>query len=404
MDPSSKRILTILLLAGIIGGTVAFKVLSESESQASTKPDKDQATRVTVIEASPTMLVDELETTGTITPNESVELKAEVAGRIERIGFEEHAEVDKGDLLIELDDDVMRAQLDANRQRARLAKQTLDRQKRVLDTGGVSQQAVDETQNRIAVLDAERQQILAELDNTRIRAPFDGRIGLRQVSPGDYVTAGSSIATLTMLDPVKIEFTVQARYVPRLSVGDSIEFQVDGHDETYSAEIYASDTQIDRESQTLTYAARADNASGALVPGAFADVSVVLERKEDALTIPAISLVTSGNETFIWVAEDGKVEKRPVQVGMRTRSRVEIVDGLETGEAVVVTGRQNLKPGDAVKIKTRDAFPINQVEADTTQVGTERRRLESGEYAEDRAQTDRPSDQTDRAADQKGEE
>ncbi|MGM0555526.1 MAG: efflux RND transporter periplasmic adaptor subunit, partial [Myxococcota bacterium] len=391
MNSTTKRILFFLALAGLVAGAVAFKLVSESEGQAATKPDKNRPAKVTVIETKPVTMVDELATQGRIAPHESVALKSEVAGRIEKISFEEHAEVEKGDLLLALDDDVLRARLATNRQQAKLAERTLERQQEVLNTGGVSQQSVDETKNRIAVLDAQRQEIQAELDNTRVRAPFDGRIGLRHVSPGDYVTPGSSIATLTMLDPVKVEFTVQARHVPNIQVGDTIEFKVDGRDDTYTAEIYASENEIAADSQTLTYAARADNESGELMPGAFADVTAVLERREDTLAIPAISLVTSGEETFTWVIEDGKAQRRPVEIGLRTRSRVEVIEGLKPGATIVVTGRQGLEPDKAVDIKTEDAFPIDEVEADTSQVGTERRRLQSGEYDGDEQPGDAPS-------------
>jgi membrane fusion protein (multidrug efflux system) len=388
MNSTTKRILFLLALAGLVAGAVAVKLVSESEGQAATKPDKDRPAKVTVVEATPVTLVDELETQGRIAPQESVELKAEVAGRIERISFEEHADIEQGDLLLALDDDVLRARLATNKQQSTLAERTLERQQKVLDTGGVSQQSVDETENRIAVLDAQRKEIMAQLDNTRVRAPFDGRIGLRHVSPGDYVTPGSTIATLTMLDPIKVEFTVQTRHVPKIEVGETIEFKVDGRPTTYTAEIYASENEIAANSQTLTYAARADNASGELLPGAFADVTAVLERREKTLAIPAISLVTSGEETFTWVIEDGKAQRRPVEIGLRTRSRVEITDGLEEGATVVVTGRQGLKPDNAVTIQTEDAFPIEAVEADTSRVGTERRRLETDEYDESHAMDD----------------
>jgi membrane fusion protein (multidrug efflux system) len=382
MNRSAKRLVAVLVVVGLIGGAIGFKLIGEAEGKAATKQQKQRPATVTVVDATPTTLVDRLETQGTLMPNESVELTAEAAGRVENIGFEEHAEVSEGDLLLTLDADVLRAQLESNRQQTELAEKTLERQTQVLDTGGVSQQTVDETKNRISVLDAERQRILAELDNRRVRAPFDGRIGLRQISPGDYVTPGSPIATLTMLDPIKMEFTVQARHVPKIEIGDTVEFKVDGREKTYRAEIYASDNAIDYESQTLTFAARASNDAGELMPGAFADVSAVLERRTETLAIPAISLVTSGEQTFTWVVKDGAAEKRSVQTGLRTPAKVEITDGLEPGETVVVTGRQNLTDGNPVNIKTENAFPIDEVEPDPSRVGMERQRLETDELDE----------------------
>ena len=289
-------------------------------------------------------------TTGTLLANEDVELSSESSGIVRDIYLTEGAEVKKGDLLIKINDSDLQAQLNRAKFRLSLAEDREGRQKQLLEKGGISQEEYDATLNEVNVLRAEVALIEAQIDKTEIRAPFSGRLGLKYVSDGSYISPNSRITTLQDIDPIKIDFSVPERYAAQVEVGTKVSFHVQGIEETMIAEVYAKEPSINTETRTLQVRARSENTDGKLLPGAFADLELTLSTIDDALMVPTISLVPELEGQKVFVVKNGKVEPHSVQTGLRNDTRIQILDGVQPGDTVLTTGLLQVRPGMPVKV------------------------------------------------------
>jgi membrane fusion protein (multidrug efflux system) len=297
------------------------------------------------------LLTERLATTGTVRANEEVELVSEISGKISSIHFEEGSRVTRGQLLLKIDDSELLAEQQRALHRVQLAERAEARQKQLLDDGVISSETYDVALGELNVLRAELQLIEAQLVKTEIRAPFSGVIGLRWVSPGSYLSSQTRIASLNDLDPVKLDFTVPERYSALMRVGDSISFAVEGFDRTFPGKIYALEPSIDAATRSLRVRARCPNSDGALVPGAFANVDLVLRSVPDALTVPSIAVIPELGGKKVFVYEDGIAQPRPVETGIRSNTAVQITGGLTEGDIVIVSGLLQMRPGLEVEIE-----------------------------------------------------
>jgi len=395
VSATAKRILAGCLAIALLGGLIASKIVS-TESSASPKQQKggeggEKSVLVTTSEVMEGPLEDRLTTTGRLRGNESVVVRNEVGGKVMNIDFKEGEKVRRGERLMKMRSNVLRAQKKAKRQELELASKRVERQRQVLEQGGISQQEFDILANRKRVLEAEVEQLEAEIDRTVVRAPFDGVVGLRSVSPGAVISAQSDVAELVQTDPLKLEFTVSERYASALKEGDEIQFRTydpdrevstggrdpyngmseqDPAGERHTATVYALEPSLDTQSHALRARARVANPDAEFRPGGFAKVIVTVRTIEDALTVPATAVMTSGETNTVWVEVDGKAEKRTVQTGLRTESRVQITRGLEAGDRVVVTNRQQVSEGVKLEEDTsEDRMKVDEIEPDPTEAG-----------------------------------
>ena len=244
----------------------------------------------------------------------------------------------------------MQAQLQRARYRLDLATERERRQQKLLEKGGISQEDYDATLNEVNVLKSEVQLIQAQIDKTEIRAPFTGRVGLKYVSDGSYISPTTRIASLQNINPVKLDFSVPERYVNRVKVGDVITFTVQGTDREFDGEIYAIEPKIDSQTRTLQLRALSDNEEGLLVPGAFADIELILETIDNALMIPTISLIPELQGQKVYLFKNGSVSEQRVQTGLRTAESVRIVEGIQPGDTVLTTGLLQAREGMPVRI------------------------------------------------------
>lgn len=289
-------------------------------------------------------------TSGTIRANEEVELRSEVSGKITDIYFEEGKPVEKDQLLVKINDSELQAQLNRVKYRLELAKTREDRQKKLLEKGGISQGDYDATLNELNVLKAEAELIRAQIDKTEIRAPFDGIIGLKYVSDGSYISPSTRIAALQSINPVKIDFSVPEKYAAYVDEGDSINFTVQGYDDTFHGAIYAVEPKIETQTRTLQIRAKSPNKAGKLLPGAFADIDLILEQLDEALMIPTMALVPELQGQKVFIYQNGKVENRSVTTGIRTEKSVQVLDGLTPGDTILTTGLLQVRPGMQVNM------------------------------------------------------
>lgn len=292
-------------------------------------------------------------TVGTVLPNEEVEIRSETSGKIERIYFDEGSSVHRGDMLIQINDDELQAQLLRATARRTLAEQQESRARDMFNQNLVSQEELDRAASELDVVKAEVQLIAAQIDKTAIRAPFEGVIGLRYVSEGAYITPATRIATLQDDRQVKIDFSVPEKYAGVIKEGDKINFTTPGSSGSFTGMVYALESKIDLATRTLRLRAVSPNPDGALVAGAFANVEMVL-REKDALVIPSYALVPElkGHKVFLY--KNGKAAAQRVEIGIRTDEKVEIAGGVQAGDTLITSGVLQIRPGMTVRPADKD--------------------------------------------------
>jgi len=300
-------------------------------------------------------MADRIATVGTILANEEVDVRSEISGRIEAISFTEGSRVAKGDVLVKIADAELRAQTARAESRLDIAKVEADRQRQLFEQNLTNQREYDNAVNSFQVAKAEADLVRAQLDKTEIRAPFDGKVGLRFVSEGSYVSPATRITSIQDDTPVKVDFSVPERYAGRLATQDHVRFSVQGVGRTFDGTIYAMEPSIDTATRTLRVRATSPNTDGALVPGAFADVEIFLQER-DTIAIPAYALIPELDGHRVFVFAGGKAESRKVAIGTRTDEQVEIIRGLAPGDTLITSAILQLKPGAAVTVAGIDAI------------------------------------------------
>jgi membrane fusion protein (multidrug efflux system) len=343
-----------ILVAGLVllAAALVPRLLSSrgrgSQRRGASAP---RAVVVRTVTLTPQPLTERLSTTGTVRANEEIDLVSEIAGKVAAIHFREGSRVSLGELLLEIDDTQLRAERDRAAYRVELAERSEARQRGLVDEGLVSQEEYDFALNELNVLRAELELGEARLAKTRLVAPFGGVVGLRNVSLGSYLTPQTRIATLQDVDPVKIDFSVPEKYAGQLEVGGKVEFRTRGSERLHLGTIFAIEPRVDRDTRSLTLRARSPNPAGALGPGAFADVEIVVRQIEDALAVPSRAVIPELGGKKVFVYEDGKAQPRSVETGLRGEETLQITRGLEPGERVIVTALQRLRPGLPVEIE-----------------------------------------------------
>jgi membrane fusion protein, multidrug efflux system len=287
---------------------------------------------------------------GTIMANESVELKSEISGRVVGITFKEGSRVKKGDLLLRINDADLQAQLLRAEAQLRLATDIEKRQRKQLEIESISQEAYNTALNGLEIARAEVQLIKAQIEKSSIVAPFDGVIGLRYISEGSYIDPSIRIATLVDIDPVKIDFAIPERYLGVSIINIPIQFKIQGSAQSFSGRIYAVEPQIDVDIRSLRCRALCPNPKGILRPGAFAEIRIPLTTLKRALMLPSETLVPDAQQQTVFVAHKGRVKLVPIEIGLRTPDRVQVLSGLAAGDTVLTTGLLQVRPGVPVKV------------------------------------------------------
>ncbi len=346
----------IIIVIAIIAVIVIFKFVSgRSASDASPRAGANNgpgaaraALPVYTHVATPRVLAEKITATGVVLADEGVDLTAETSGRIIALNIEEGARVAKGALLVKINDTELQAELARAEHLAQLARLQAERQQQLFASQGASQEAYDVALNELRVREADITLIKARIEKTEVRAPFDGTVGLRHVSPGGYLTPGDRIATLQSTATLKIDFNVPERFMDRLATGADVSVRVTGFADAFTGTIYAIEPRLDEATRTLRLRARADNPQGRVIPGAFATVEIALRDIPDAILIPAGSIIPGLNEKSVFVLTDGKAQPRKVETGLRLASEILVLSGIQPGETVITSGQLQLRPGMAV--------------------------------------------------------
>ncbi len=353
MSKTLKRIITYSLILGaliIIAGYRAGWFSGETKASDTGGKDVTEALPVSAYILNPGGLTDKIVATGNVMANEEVLLSAEVAGRITAINFTEGTNVTKGTVLVNINDTELLAQLEKVNYNQKLAEEREQRARSLLQKEAISQEEYDRALTDLNTVKAEASLIKAQLEKTKIIAPFSGTIGLRQVSEGAFVTPGQRIATLTQIQPVKIEFSVPERFAQSVTKNSKVMISLEGTSKKYQAVIYAVEPYIDPETRSVTVRALYPNQNQELRPGSFTRVEFDLNHLQNALQIPAQAVIPElgGYKVFKYV--NGKAEQAKISVGIRTSEMVQVTEGLQKGDTVITSGLLQLRSGFPVQI------------------------------------------------------
>lgn len=348
--PSRFKPVIILLFVVAVGGLLWLKPWGGSASAPAQPLQQAIAVEAAVVTAEPLDVT--IESVGTLTANESVTLRPEVAGRITEILLEEGACMKKGAPLIKIDDRVFAAELKQAEAEQKLAELEYNRFRNLSKTGAATRRLFDQSQAALGVAQANTDLARTKLDYATIRAPFDGFVGLRRISPGDYVNVGQELANFVSYDPMKVDFTIPETRAGKLKAGQVIEMTVEAlPGKKFQGEVYALDPQVDVAGRAVALRARVANPDNELKPGYFARISLAVDRKENALMLPEGAIIPQGNDKFVYkVKDDNTVTLLPVTIGERLAGKVEVLDGLEAGERVVASGQIKLREGASVSV------------------------------------------------------
>jgi membrane fusion protein, multidrug efflux system len=287
---------------------------------------------------------------GTLVANESVEIAPELSRRIVKIAAEDGASVKKGDLLFKLDDADLHADLRALEVRRKLLLDQLARQSKLHEGGLASEQELVRARSELELVEAERAQVGVTLARTSIRAPFDGKLGLRNVSVGAMVNPQTPLITLEDSSSLKLDLTLPERHAHHVREGGELEFRPAHGGPMRKAKVVAIEPRVDSASRSLRVRALVDNTDRALRAGSFVTIDFPMESREGALLVPSVSVVPSVGGHQVWIEREGKAQLVDVVLGVRTDTEVELLRGVEPGTLVLTTNLLRLRAGAPVKL------------------------------------------------------
>lgn len=367
-----KKLHTTLVALGLAGALAAAWWLQNrpaasgaaSSAGAASAPESARAgggaVPVEVGKVERMRLEDDTQAVGTLRSNQGVMLRPEVSGRIVKLGFADGQRVQRGQLLVQLDDTLQQAQLRQAEAQAGIAQTNLQRSRDLVAQGFVSQSVVDQNAAALDVAQAQVALVRAQLGRMKIVAPFDGVSGIRMVNVGDYVKDGADLVNIEDISSLWVDFRLPERFLTRLRPGQDVQITLDAlPGRTLQAQVGALDALIDANGRSVLVRARLANPDGVLRSGMFARARVVFAVREAALMVPEEALVPMGDKQFIVkvVAGEGgaKVSQRiEARIGQRVQGKVELLDGVADGDLVVLAGQARLMRGDALPVRVVD--------------------------------------------------
>lgn len=348
-----KYLIYTLLLVGI-GGFIAYRISSNSAKNEDSKDrGMNKTMNVSGIVVEPQTFDNNLSLSGSIEANEQVEIRSEVSGIVEGIYFQEGSNVSKGQVLFKVNDLELRAQLTQTKTRESLASENERRAKLLLQKEAISQEEYDIARADLKSAQAQSQLIKAQIAKTSVRAPFSGKIGLRSISPGTYITPTILVAKLVNTGKLKITFSIPEKYANQVKTNTFLTFTVAGSDEKYIAKVYAIEPEVSIATRTLQVRAIAENKDGKLLPGTFANVELPLDIIKDAIVVPTEAIIPVQNGKKIFISDNGMAKEIMVETATRTDATILVLSGLKAGDTVITTGVMSLKNETPVKVKIK---------------------------------------------------
>jgi membrane fusion protein (multidrug efflux system) len=359
---SILAILVVLLVGSAAAGAYwQFVALPAQQQKQQAGPGGRGGGGPVAVEAVPVKLAPAertVEAVGTLLSNERVTIRPEVAGRIVAFDLVEGGRVEKGQVLVELEASVERAALADAEARRLLALSNLERARELRRTNVGTQRALDEAEAGARIAEAAVELAKAQLAKRSIKAPFDAKAGLRGISVGEFVAAGTALFALEQIDPIKVDFRIPELFLPAVRVGNEIKISIDAFaDRAFAGRVTAIDPLVDERGRSLLVRAAIPNADEALRPGLFARVSLTLSVKPEALWVAEEALVPMGGKQYVFkVVDPGggqpkTVARAEVTTGLRRPGEVELTSGVAAGDLVVVAGVTKVREGAPVVLQ-----------------------------------------------------
>ena len=339
MNKKVKWGIILFIGAGLIGGGIYSQLPKTNEELAAAdkvmtgKRGGKKILNVNAKIIKPQLLKDEIQISGSLLPDEEVDLSFETSGKIIEINFEEGSFVKKGQLLAKVNDRPLQAQLQRLVSQLKLAEDRVFRQNALLERDAVSKEAYEQVKTELATLNADIDLIESNIAQTELRAPFDGVIGLRQVSVGTYAS------------PSKVEFAVPERYANDVKIGAGLDFTLEGKLNAFHATVYARESKIDPTTHTLTIRALYPNANSAVLPGRYASIKLNKDEIQNALAVPSEAIVPEMGKDKIFLYKSGKAQPTEITTGIRTEAEVQVLQGLNVGDTIITSGTLQLRTG-----------------------------------------------------------
>ncbi|MBD1387074.1 efflux RND transporter periplasmic adaptor subunit [Mucilaginibacter rigui] len=343
------------LLALLVAFLIYNKFFSKRAKQTSAATAgkgkrKNGPVSVNIMVVKDTAVRNQIDITGTIDANERVNLISQTAGNITGIYFNEGTKVQKGQLLVKVYNQDLQASLQQYEAQMILARDINNRNKILLEKEAVSKEEYETSLSSLNSLKAQADVVRAQISRTEIRAPFSGVIGLRNVSPGGYLSPATPIATLVNIDPAKVTFSVPERYLPIIGKGSKVTFTVESSRDNFNATVYAIEPALDANSRTITVRAKAPNPKSILTAGAFAKINLTLDQIPKTIMVPTECVIPDLKSSKVYIYKNGIAVAKDVKTDLRTDTKIQIIDGLKAGDSVVVSGLIQIRPKSPLKI------------------------------------------------------
>jgi membrane fusion protein (multidrug efflux system) len=343
------------LLALLVAFLIYNKFFSKKAKQASVATAgkgkrKNGPVSVNIMVVKDTAVNNQIDITGTIDANERVSLISQTAGNITGIYFTEGTRVKKGQLLVKVYNQDLQASLQQYEAQMILARDINNRNKILLQKEAVSKEEYETSLSSLNSLKAQADVIRAQISRTEIRAPFSGVIGLRNVSPGGYLSPATPIATLVNIDPAKLTFSVPERYLPIINKGSKVSFTIESSRKSFNATVYAIEPELDANSRTITVRAKAPNPKNLLTAGSFAKINLTLDQIPKTIMVPTECVIPDLKSSKIYIYKNGIAVAQNVKTDLRTDTKIQVIDGLKAGDSIVVSGLIQIRPKSPLKI------------------------------------------------------
>jgi membrane fusion protein (multidrug efflux system) len=313
--------------------------------------EKNKSTGVQAYIVQPASFAETLEVPGNILANESVEIHPEMSGRIVALNLQEGKTIEKGTVLAKLYDGDLVAQLRKLEVQLQLAQKTEERQAQLLRVQGISQQDYDISLLQVNNLKADIGIIKTSLEKTEIKAPFNGQISLKNISVGAYVTPANVITKINQNNILKVDFAIPEKYSARIKLGQLVALVTAGNIAEINAKIIAIDPNVEEKSRSLLVRAQLINLTKAVLPGSFAKIKISFDPDPNALLVPAQAILPQARGKKIIVYRNGIAQFQDVTTGVRSAEKIQIIEGLNSGDTIVVTGLMSIRPEGKITIR-----------------------------------------------------
>ncbi len=298
----------------------------------------------------PTLINEKIEVSGSLEANETTDIHPEISGRLVQLNIAEGKFVKKGALLAKTYDGDLQAQLKKLQVQLEIANTNEQRSAQLLKIQGISKSDYDASLLNVNNIKADIDITNASITKTEIRAPFDGKLGLKNVSPGAFVTPLTVVTTISQVNKLKLQFSVPEKYGAEIKGGQSISFTVNGSKKTFTATVLATETTIGQDTRSLTVRAIVQNTDPALIPGTFANVQMILGNNPNAIMIPNSSVVPQGRKKQVFVFKSSKALATEITTGVRDSANVQVLAGLAAGDTLITSALLFLRDSIDVKI------------------------------------------------------